>query len=339
MHNFIMTGCKWGKVMSVDGKIQPRPVGLKPNMRVGFWLVRPMVLASFIIGLAACTSHSVAPLGHNPYPQVEYHTVKKGENVYAIALRYGIDYHRLAEWNRIPPPSFRIYPGQRIRLFSLSGGARKLAKKGSSKTRPTKTRQAPPSERLVLVKSSPLPSKASAPPKTPPSKPKKNTRIKKDTTKSPEKTTKVKKKPALPKAATKKQAENRARTPSRKKDGARWHWPSKGKLLHNFAQSGNRGLDIASSFGSPIYAAAKGKVVYTGSGLRGYGKLIIVKHSRHYLTAYANNNRMLVKEGMHVSGGQKIAEMGRSGANPAMLHFEIRKNGKPVNPIKYLRAR
>jgi len=93
------------------------------------------------------------------------------------------------------------------------------------------------------------------------------------------------------------------------------------------------------SFGSPIYAAADGKVVYIGSGLRGYGKLIIIKHNRDYLSAYANNDRMLVKEGKSVLMGQKIAEMGRTGSDLAMLHFEIRKNGKPVDPIKYLKAR
>nr|VFK11890.1 MAG: lipoprotein NlpD [Candidatus Kentron sp. LPFa] len=322
--------------------IRPHPRGIKPNMRGGFGLFGRVIVASFVFWLSACSSpHSVAPLGHNPYPEVEYHTVKKGENVYAIALRYGVDYHRLAEWNRISPPSFQIHPGQRIRLFALSGSRRQLAKKESSATQPTKMRQAPPSKKLALVKPSPSSSRASAPTKktSSPKKSDKGARVKKNTAKSPRKTTVAKKKPAPPKTATKKQAENRARTPPRKKDGARWHWPSRGKLLRNFAQSGNRGLDIAGSFGSPVYAAAKGKVVYTGSGLRGYGKLIIIKHNRHYLTAYANNHRMLVKEGMNVSGGKKIAEMGKSGANPALLHFEIRKNGKPVNPIRYLRAR
>lgn len=116
----------------------------------------------------------------------------------------------------------------------------------------------------------------------------------------------------------------------------RWHWPAKGKVVTSFSRSGGKGIDIAGRFGQPIQAAADGEVVYSGSGLIGYGQLIIVKHNKRYLSAYAHNNKILVKEGDTVRGGQRIAEMGRSGSNRAMLHFEIRRDGKPTNPMRYL---
>lgn len=116
----------------------------------------------------------------------------------------------------------------------------------------------------------------------------------------------------------------------------RWYWPARGKVVTSFPRSGGKGIDIAGRFGQPIQAAADGEVVYSGSGLIGYGQLIIVKHNKRYLSAYAHNNKILVKEGDTVRGGQRIAEMGRSGSNRAMLHFEIRRDGKPTNPMRYL---
>ena len=116
----------------------------------------------------------------------------------------------------------------------------------------------------------------------------------------------------------------------------RWHWPTKGKVVTTFSKSGGKGIDIAGKLGQPILAASDGNVVYSGSGLIGYGQLIIVKHNKRYLSAYAHNNKILVKEGDAVRGGQRIAEMGRSGSNRALLHFEIRRDGKPIDPTRYL---
>ena len=116
----------------------------------------------------------------------------------------------------------------------------------------------------------------------------------------------------------------------------RWHWPAKGKVVTYFSQSGGKGINIAGKLGQPILSAADGRVVYSGSGLIGYGQLIIVKHNKRYLSAYAQNNKILVKEGDTVTGGQRIAEMGRSGSNRALLHFEIRRDGKPIDPMRYL---
>lgn len=115
-----------------------------------------------------------------------------------------------------------------------------------------------------------------------------------------------------------------------------WQWPIEGKILKNFSQTGNKGIDINGKIGQKVKSAATGKVVYTGSGLAGYGNLLIVKHNYLYLSAYANNSRLLVKEGQAVNKGQVIAEVGRVGSRQASLHFEIRKNGKPVNPKQYL---
>lgn len=118
-------------------------------------------------------------------------------------------------------------------------------------------------------------------------------------------------------------------------DQIEWLWPTKGKVLEGFSE-GTKGIDISGTLGQAVNASAAGKVVYSGGGLRGYGKLIIIKHNSTYLSAYAHNNKLLVKEGQTVSKGQKIAEMGSTDSSLVKLHFEIRKNGKPVDPLKHL---
>jgi lipoprotein NlpD len=116
-----------------------------------------------------------------------------------------------------------------------------------------------------------------------------------------------------------------------------WVWPSAGKLVTGVSENPNlKGIDIAGKAGQPIVASAAGKVVYVGTGIRGYGKLIIVKHNASYLSAYGHNQEILVKEGQQVAKGQKIAEMGNTDADQVKLHFEIRKHGTPVDPLKFL---
>ncbi|WP_175546611.1 peptidoglycan DD-metalloendopeptidase family protein, partial [Vibrio vulnificus] len=119
---------------------------------------------------------------------------------------------------------------------------------------------------------------------------------------------------------------------------AKWQWPTKGRVIKNFSagEQGNKGIDIAGQRGQPIVSTAGGTVVYSGNALRGYGNLIIVKHNDNYLSAYAHNDRLLVSEGQSVKAGQQIATMGSSGAKTVMLHFEIRYQGKSVNPKRYL---
>jgi lipoprotein NlpD len=120
-----------------------------------------------------------------------------------------------------------------------------------------------------------------------------------------------------------------------------WHWPSVENVSRGFSaqEQGNKGLDFSGKLGLPILAAADGKIVYTGNALRGFGKLVIIKHSDAYLTAYAHNDNMLVKEQQWVTAGQKIATMGRSGTDKVKLHFEVRYKGKSVNPLRYLPIR
>ncbi len=124
-------------------------------------------------------------------------------------------------------------------------------------------------------------------------------------------------------------------------DQLRWRWPAKGKLLATFSSKNglNKGIDIAGKLGEPVSSAGPGYVVYAGSGLRGYGKLLIIKHNEKFLSAYAHNRRLLVGEGDAVKAGQKIAEIGSSGTDRNKLHFEIRREGKPIDPLRYLPKR
>jgi lipoprotein NlpD len=122
-------------------------------------------------------------------------------------------------------------------------------------------------------------------------------------------------------------------------DDIPWMWPSTGSLISGYDEVKSKGLKIAGKLGDPVYASADGRVVYAGSGLRGYGNLVILKHNETYLTAYAHNQSLLVKEDQNVRKGQRIADMGSSDADKVMLHFEVRRNGKPVDPAKYLPSR
>ena len=117
---------------------------------------------------------------------------------------------------------------------------------------------------------------------------------------------------------------------------AAWVWPVKGEVITSYKHSGPKGIDISGELGQPVRAAADGKVVYSGGGLIGYGELIIIKHNKKFLSAYGHNNKLLVKQGDFVKSGQRIATMGHSGTDEVKLHFEIRRDGKPVDPIRYL---
>jgi lipoprotein NlpD len=137
-----------------------------------------------------------------------------------------------------------------------------------------------------------------------------------------------------------KTAENSANAAESASDeeGVAWIWPTEGKIVGNFS-GGKKGIDIAGKLGQQIVAAGAGKVMYAGSGIRGYGNLVIIKHTNNLLSAYAHNKTILVKEGQTITKGQKIAEMGNSDADAVKLHFEIRRQGKPVDPAKFLPRR
>jgi len=127
--------------------------------------------------------------------------------------------------------------------------------------------------------------------------------------------------------------------PAPAESSVQFQWPAPGKVIENFDESRNKGIDIAGNDGDPVSAAADGEVVYVGSALRGYGNLVIVKHSDDFISAYAHNRQILVKQGQAVKRGQRIAEVGNSDAERTKLHFEIRRQGKPVDPLRYLPAR
>ena len=142
---------------------------------------------------------------------------------------------------------------------------------------------------------------------------------------------------AVDKAASKSDAKPDIAGEDGEETALEWIMPAKGRLIGEFSESANRkGIDIAGKLGQPIFASAPGKVVYSGSGLRGYGKLVIIKHNSNFLSAYAHNNQVLVREGQTVTRGQKIAEMGNTDADQVKLHFEVRYHGKPVDPAKFL---
>ena len=149
---------------------------------------------------------------------------------------------------------------------------------------------------------------------------------------------KPKPKPA-PKATTKTTAQpTAAKTATAVKFDGNWKWPTRGRLLHGYKpnEPGKKGITIGGHSGQPVKAAASGKVVYVGSGLVGYGRLIIIRHNEHLLSTYGHNSKLLVAEGEYVKTGQEIAKMGSSGTSRTELYFEIRKDGKPVNPLRYL---
>jgi len=127
--------------------------------------------------------------------------------------------------------------------------------------------------------------------------------------------------------------------PAPAESSVQFQWPAPGKVIENFDESRNKGIDIAGNDGDPVIAAADGEVVYVGSALRGYGNLVIVKHSDEFISAYAHNRQILVKQGQAVKRGQRIAEIGKTDAERTKLHFEIRRQGKPVDPLRYLPAR
>ena len=146
----------------------------------------------------------------------------------------------------------------------------------------------------------------------------------------------VSKKPSSGKSASSAKATSRSSKNKRTAGVKGWRWPARGKVIGRFGASGGSGIDISGRAGQSVLASASGRVVYSGSGLRGYGKLIIIKHNDRYLSAYAHNKKLHAKEGDIVETGQRIAQMGQTGAKRTKLHFEIRLDGKPVDPLKYL---
>ncbi len=276
------------------------------------------------------------------------HHVERGDTLYSIAFRNGLDYRDLATWNRIAPP-YTIYVGQVLRLAAPAAATtlRHAAPTapgapGAEVARVTGAAAAPAPTR-------PQPAPFEAPQATPAAPPAEATPT---IAATPPATAGVAAAPApsasAPSAPAPSAPAPSAPAPSTPAAAATatvgevsWRWPAGGVLVGSFAAGDptRQGIDLAGKAGDPVRAAAAGSVVYSGNGLVGYGELIIIKHNASFLSAYGHNRKRMVREGEQVQAGQVIAEMGSSSASRDSLHFEIRRNGKPVNPLDYLPRR
>ena len=304
-----------------------------------------MMRSSFKIGLACalialvtgCTAHrpapvvdrtaqakptssakplvTVQPAWRPPDTRPEFYIVKQGDTLYSIALDHGIDYRELALWNGINNPT-ALQTGQQLRLSPSQTAATTAPLKSAPgvQGRPLTGELSQPGAPTDTVKSQPqgvrVPYSEQAyaqlatikPDGAPPVKPDGLTAV------------------LAPDS-----------------DEIQFSWPANGKIVNSFNDGTNlKGIGIAGKSGQPVYASAPGRVIFSGTGIRGFGKLIVIKHNNTFLSVYGHNSELLVKEGQNVRKGQKIAEMGNTDADQVKLHFEIRRYGKPVDPVKLL---
>jgi len=249
---------------------------------------------------AAPAAQAPVPLGP---PPPGYYRVKPGDTLYRIALENGQNYRDIATWNNLANPNqievdqlLRVAPPGANVAAATPGVATAPIGGGAVQSAPLANNTPPAAGAGAAVP--PVYGSASAVTTIPPQPPASDAAA------------------ALANIA--------------------FAWPARGPILGTFDDANNKGINIGGSAGTPVQAAADGRVVYAGNGLRGYGNLIIIKHDATYLTAYAHNRALMVKEGDAVTKGQKIAEMGNSDSDRVMLHFEVRRQGKPDDPLKYL---
>ena len=279
-----------------------------------------------LLAVAACASQRPAPVvdrsGRSPAsataptgaPTVSrsakdgIYVAQRGDTLQNVAAAFGVDPKDLARWNGVPESDVLI-PGQTLQVTPPASVATVSPITGSGQA---EVRPLPPPGASIPGAPAALPPAVTPPTATPPV-------------------------PASPPAVPPPPA---APEPSRAPSATLpWIWPTPGKVIETFDDPRNKGIDIAGNEGAPVQAAADGEVVYVGSAVRGYGNLVIVRHSDDFITAYAHNRKVLVAEKQSVKRGQPIAELGRSDADRPKLHFEIRHQGKPVDPLKYLPAR
>jgi lipoprotein NlpD len=263
---------------------------------------------------------------------VSTHTIKRGETLVGIALQYGLDYRELAAWNGIANPN-QINVGQVLVLAAPAGAAappppatvatplagagpvveaRPLSNTDKVKVEPRAQRLPYSDKALAQLSAGGAAPEPASPPAAPAPAPS-----------------------AAPPAAAPAPAETERPAAGTQGEAVDWIWPVKGKVIAGFTEA-TKGIDIAGRKGAPVVAAAAGRVVYAGQGLRGYGKLVIIKHNETWLSAYAHNDNIVVKEQQDVKRGQKIAEMGSTDTDQVKLHFEVRRQGKPVDPARVL---
>ncbi|RMQ40070.1 Peptigoglycan-binding protein LysM [Pseudomonas cichorii] len=274
-------------------------------------LVIGIALSVLLVGCASSPSGGVRVVDRNgnvesrPAVTTGQYVVRRGDTLFSIAFRYGWDWKALAARNQIPEP-YTIKPGQTIRFDGRSNSTSESVVSAPATARPgpvtatTSTRSSGSGSVKTTVISKPV---AVVPVVIPPA------------------------------------GDSPVGVAGKSPTG--WAWPASGILIGKFSSNGslNKGIDIAGDLGQPVLAASDGSVVYAGSGLRGYGELIIIKHSDTYVSAYGHNRRLLVREGQQVKAGQTIAEMGSTGTDRVKLHFEIRRQGKPVDPLQFLPRR
>ena len=265
-----------------------------------------------------------APVGVENAGKPGYYTVQKGDTLIRIGLDAGQNYRDIVRWNAIENPNkieigdvYRVIPPEEPVVAKAVVSSRLSATPlppvpAAVATAPKAVAPAVPASGVAAAvkAAAPVTAQASEANAAPPVPPKSAAAVA----------------PAPPAPAT--------------DDALEFAWPAKGEVIAGFDETKNRkGIDLAGGAGDPVLAAAEGRVVYAGEGLRGYGKLIIIKHNNTFLTAYAHNQTILVKEDQSVKKGQKIAEMGSSDSDRVKLHFEIRERGRPVDPMKFLRTR
>jgi lipoprotein NlpD len=312
--------------------------------------MRSAGLVIALLALAGCTASGPAPVSDRTHPRATVkseplrpvtpqiapstnglHTVQRGDTLYAIAFANGLDYREIASWNQIASPDL-IQVGQVLRLTPPPGAVEIIPLDDDSEpsARPLAEPLLLREPQAVLLpysdanwaRVSTTSVAVAATPSVPKPVPSAATA------------------PSVPAAAPTVTAAPAASAGSASASGnGNWLWPADGTLAGRFGAAGGKGIDIVGSRNTPVKAVAPGKVVYSGSGLRGYGRLLIVKHAGEYLSAYAHNESILVKEGDTVAAGQKIALMGDSDADRVKLHFEIRRYGKPLDPLNYLPER
>ncbi|MFJ3484026.1 peptidoglycan DD-metalloendopeptidase family protein [Pseudomonas sp. NPDC090202] len=281
-------------------------------------LLSGIALSVLLVGCSSAPSNGVRVVDRNngkpaapvrqPVTTGQY-VVKRGDTLFSIAFRYGWDWKALAARNNIPEP-YTIHVGQAIRFDGRSNSTSSVATAApvvvppattNSSTSPSGSLKTTVITRPVGVTPVVVPPPATAPVTEPVNTP----------------------------------------VVAGARSSSGWAWPTSGVLIAKFSSNGslNKGIDIAGDLGQPVLAASDGSVVYAGSGLRGYGELVIIKHSDTYVSAYGHNRRLLVREGQQVKAGQTIAEMGSTGTDRVKLHFEIRRQGKPVDPLEFLPRR
>ncbi len=303
----LLSGC--GSVQTYQAPVEDRIGGVAKAAAVG--------------GDPAATAAKPAP-GTENAGKSGYYTVKPGDTLIRIGLDSGQSFRDIARWNNMENPN-RLEVGQVVRVVPPPAAA--LAAKPLSPASPSPSAPATPAAPTAAA----APDKPAAPLAPPVAQQPRG----QPSVALPAST--VASGPASGPASSPGAAKAPQATPG--DDEINWLWPANGPLVGGFDEIKNKGVDIGGSAGDPVLAAADGRVVYVGAGLRGYGNLIILKHNNTYLTAYAHNQALLIKEDQSVRRGQKIAEMGNSDADRVKLHFEVRRQGKPVDPIKFLPPR